>query len=111
MAVTPKVLVDRKFIENTQVTQYTSIKCTTVIDKFTVTNVSVTNVAVNVNLVQNGNVADTYNLVIKNKVIQPDETYSMIELVGQIIENGDFISTLCDTANSLVISVAGRQIT
>jgi hypothetical protein len=51
MAVTLKVLVPPKQLENTQTSQYTATNVRAIIDKATITNTSANNVTVSVNLV------------------------------------------------------------
>ena len=111
MAVTPKVLIPPKQTEDAQTTQYTATAVKAIIDKFTVTNTSIGNVSISVNLVTVSGTAGADNLVIDARTIAPDETYTCPELVGQVLEAGDFISTLASAATSLTIRCSGREIT
>jgi hypothetical protein len=111
MAVTPKVLIPPKQAEAAQTTQYTATAVKAIIDKFTVTNTSIGNVSISVNLVTLSGTAGADNLVIDTRTIAPDETYTCPELVGQVLEAGDFISTLASAATSLTIRCSGREIT
>lgn len=111
MAVTPKVLIPPKQAESAQTTQYTADAVKAIIDKFTVTNTSANNVTISVNLVNFGGTAAASNLVIDARTIAPDETYTCPELVGQVLEAGQFISTLASAATSLTIRCSGREIT
>lgn len=111
MTVTVKNIIPRKQAENVQTSQYTALNCKTVIDKFTVTNTSAANVLFSVNLVPEAGAAGNGNLVIKNRAIAPNETYTCPELVGQTLEINGFISTLAGAATSLTISASGREIT
>lgn len=111
MTVTVKNLIPRKQAENAQTAQYTATNCKAVIDKFTVTNTSAGNVPFSVNLVASGGAAGNSNLVLKTRSIAPNETYTCPELVGQVLEDGGFISTLAGAATSLTISASGREIT
>lgn len=111
MAVTPKVLIPPKQAENAQTTQYTADAVKAIIDKFTVTNTSANNVTISVNLVKSGGTVGADNLVIDARTIAPDETYTCPELVGQVLESGQFISTLASAATSLTIRCSGREIT
>ena len=111
MTVTVKELIPRKQAENTQTTQYTANSVTTIIDKFTATNTSLANVKLSVNLVTVSDTPGNENLVLKERVITPGETYFCPELIGQVISNGGFISTLADAATSITISSGGREIT
>ena len=111
MAVTIKNIIPRKQAENVQTTQYTAINCKTVIDKFTVTNTTASNVTISVNLVVSGGAAAASNRVLSVRAIAPSECYTCPELVGQTLEVGGFISTLAGAATSLTISASGREIT
>jgi len=111
MAVTILNIIPRKQAENAQTTQYTATNCKTIIDKFTVTNTSTSNVNFSVNLVASGGAASNSNLIIKTRAIAPSECYTCPELVGQTLEVSGFISTLASAATSLTISASGREIT
>lgn len=111
MSVSVKTLIDAKQAENVQTTQYTAVNCKTIIDKFTATNTSANNVTLSVNLVGSGGSPGVGNLIVDTRTVAPDETYTFPELVGQVLEPGDFISTLAGTATSLTIRASGREIT
>ena len=91
-------------------TQYTATNCTAIIDKFTATNTTASNALINVNLISVGGVSGATNLIVDNRAIAPDETYTFPELVGQVLAPGGFIST-SGTATSLTIRASGREIT
>jgi hypothetical protein len=110
MAVTAKPLIGSKQMEAAQTTQYTATNCTTIIDKFTATNTSAAIALINVNLVSSGGAAGTTNLIVDNRSIAIDETYTFPELVGQVLAAGGFISTT-GTATALTIRASGREIT
>jgi hypothetical protein len=110
MAVTTKVLIPAKTAENTQTTQYTSVNVTTVIDKFTATNYTATAATISVNLVAVSGSAGNDNLIVMTKTLQPSETYTFPELVGQVIVSGGFISTIAGTATAINIRASGREI-
>ena len=110
MAVSTRVLIPAKTAENTQTTQYTATNVTTVIDKFTATNYSATAATISVNLVTVSGSAGNNNLIVKTKTLQPSETYTFPELVGQVIAAGGFISTIAGTATAINIRASGREI-
>ena len=110
MTVTVKTLVAPKFAEIAQTTQYTAVNCKTIIDKFTGTNTSASNVTISVNLVTSGGSAGATNLIVDARSIAPDEAYTFPELVGQVLEPGSFIST-ASSNNVITIRVSGREIT
>lgn len=112
MTVTVKVLVPAKIAEATQVTQYTAAAgVTTMIDKFTATNYSAAAANISVNLVTSADTAGNQNLITKTKTLQPAETYTFPELVGQVLAAGGFISTIAGTATSINIRASGREVT
>ena len=110
MAVSTKVLIAAKTAENAQTTQYTATNVTTIIDKFTATNYSATAATISVNLVTHGGSAGNDNLIVKTKTLQPSETYTFPELVGQALASGGFISTIAGTASAINIRSSGREI-
>lgn len=110
MTVTVKILVPSKIAENTQTTQYTASNVTTIIDKFTATNYSAAAATLSVNLVTLADTAGNQNLIVKTKTLQPAETYTFPELVGQVLSSGSFISTIAGTASAINIRVSGREV-
>lgn len=110
MTVTVKVLVPAKTVEATQTTQYTANNVTTIIDKFTATNYSAVAAAISVNLVTVSGTAGNLNLISKTKTLQPAEVYTFPELVGQVLNPGDFISTIAGTATAINMRVSGREV-
>ena len=111
MTVTVKVLVPAKYAEATQTTQYTSTNVTTIIDKFTATNISGSVATISVNLVTAADTAGNTNLITKTKSLQASEVYTFPELVGQVLGVSDFISTIAGTASAINIRVSGREVT
>jgi hypothetical protein len=111
MTVLVKVLVPAKYAENSQTTQYTATGVTTIIDKFTATNISGSAATISVNLVTTAGTAGNTNLITKTKTLQPSEVYTFPELVGQVLGSGDFISTIAGTASAINIRVSGREVT
>jgi len=111
MSVIVKNIIPAKQAEDAQTTQYTAVNCKTIIDKATVTNTSANNATLSVNLVASGGSPSASNLIVDARAIAPDETYSLPELVGQVLEPGSFISTLAGTASALTIRFSGREVT
>ena len=111
MAVYVKVLIPAKIAENAQTTQYTASGVTTIVDKFTATNYSAAAATISVNIVTATDTAGNQNLIVKTKTLQPSETYTFPELVGQALSPSGFISTLAGTASSINIRSNGREIT
>ena len=110
MAVIVKALISPKQAEATQTEQYQANSVKAIIDKFTATNTSLAKVVFSCNLIKVTDSAGDGNVIIDEKVILPGKTYLCPELVGQVLEDGGIISTLCDTAPALTISASGREI-
>jgi hypothetical protein len=91
MTVIVNVLIPAKIAENSQQTQYTSNGVRTIIDKFTATNFSAVAATISVNLVSLAGAAGNENIITKTKTLQPSEVYTFPEIVGQVLNNGDFI--------------------
>lgn len=112
MAVIAKPIIASKQAENSQTTQYTAPTGTrTIIDKFTATNTTVGAVALTVNLVTSAGSAAASNVVISAKSLSAGETYACPEVVGHVLNTGDFISTLAGAATSITIRASGREVT
>jgi len=111
MAVTALNIIPAKQMENSQTTQYTATDVTTLIDKFTVTNTSGGVVTFSVNIVPLSGSASAANLLIDNKALAIDETYTCPEIIGHIMAVSDFISTIAGAATSLTLRASGREIT
>ena len=110
MAVTPKVLILAKIAENTQTTQYTAVNVRAIIDKFTATNYGGTTETISVNLVAVAGAPGNLNLITKTKALQPAESYTFPELVGHVLNAGDFISTIASAAANINIRASGREV-
>lgn len=110
MTIVVNVLIPAKIAEATQTTQYTSNGLKTIIDKFTATNYSASTATISINLVTSAGTAGNSNLITKTKTLQPSEVYTFPEIVGQVLNDGDFISTIAGTATAINIRASGRQI-
>lgn len=111
MAVITKALLDSKYLENVQTTQYTATNCRALITKATITNNDTVNRTVSINLVPPSGTAGAGNRVINVKTIVPGETYNCPELSGQVLEPSGFISTLASAASALTMRISGQEIT
>jgi hypothetical protein len=107
----PLNIIPRKFCETSQTAQYTASNCKTVIDKFTITNLSAGNVVFSTWLVPSGGSAANSNQVIQNQTITPGQCYEAFELVGQSLLPGGFIVCVSSGASALVLSATGREFT
>lgn len=109
MTTIAKCLLEAKYAEDTQTTQYTAPAGTrTIIDKFV--GYSPAGGTLTVNVVASGGTAGASNLLI-SKTLTAGETYSFPEVVGQILNAGDFASTDTAAASTVVIRMSGREIT
>lgn len=110
MAVSISNIIPAKTAEIAQTTQYTSTNVQTIIDKFTATNYSAVAATISVNLIASAGSATNDNLIVKAKTLQPSETYTFPELVGHVLPNGGFISTIAGTASAINIRASGRLV-
>jgi len=110
MAVSISNIIPAKTAENAQTTQYTSDGVQTIIDKFTATNYNTAAATISVNLVAFAGSPGNSNLIVKTKTLQPNETYTFPELVGQVLSAGSFISTIAGTASAINIRASGRLV-
>lgn len=110
MTVTATVLIPAKYAEAVQTAQYVATAVTTLIDKFTATNVNTAASTISVNLVTLGDTANNNNLITKTKLLQPGEVYTFPEIVGQVLLPGGIISTIAGTASAINIRASGREI-
>ena len=49
--------------------------------------------------------------MVQTRTIAPGETYTCPELIGQVLEDGGFISTLASAASAITIMASGRIVT
>ena len=110
MATVNTVIIPAKTAESAQTTQYISTNVRTIIDKFTATNFSASAATLSVNLVTFADAAGNQNLIVKTKTLQAGECYSFPELIGHVVENGGFISTIAGTSSAVNIRASGRVI-
>lgn len=110
MAVNISNIIPAKTAEATQTTQYTSNGVQTIIDKFTATNYSGSAATISVNLIAAAGSAGNDNLIVKTKTLQPAETYTFPELVGHVLPNNGFISTIAGTGSAINIRASGRLV-
>ncbi len=111
MTVTAKPLFNAKQAENVETTQYTTPAGTrTIIDKFTGTNTTGAVASLTIKLIQSGGVAGAANVITSAKTVQPGESYTFPEIVGHVLNPGDFISTLCSAATAITIRASGREV-
>jgi len=106
------VLVPSRYAAAAETTQYTSpTGLRTSLDKVTATNVTGATANITVRLVPAGSVAGLNNAIAFQRTLIAGEAYTFPELVGAILEPGDFVSTLASVASAIVIRSSGRQAT
>ena len=110
MTIVVSNIIPAKTAENTQTTQYTSTGVTTIIDKFTATNYTASPATISVNLVTSAGSAGNSNLITKTKTLLAGEVFTFPELVGQVLNADDFISTIAGTSSAINIRASGRVI-
>lgn len=112
MSVVAKALIDALQVTNAQVTQYTAPTNTrAIIDKFTGTNTSAAAATLTVNLVKLAGAASAANTIVSAKTVAPGECYTFPELVGHVLNPGDFISTIAGTTLVITVRASGREVT
>ena len=109
MAVTPKVAISKQ-LEAAQTTQYTCpVGTRFLLDKFTGTNTTAAPQTISVNIVPAAGAVAASNTIVSVKAIQPGETYNFPELVGQVLQPGDTISTVT-SALAITGRCSGREV-
>ena len=111
MTVTPKVLIEPKLAEATNTVQYTATGVNAIVDKFTVTNTGAAAATITVNLVTNLGTVSAANRIVASRNIDVGETYTCPELIGHVLKDADYISTVASAAGTLTIRASGREIT
>ncbi len=111
MTVTAKNLVEGSIIPNADTVVYTApANTTTIIDKVTTANYDVTSRVVTISIVASGaSVGDAY--YIAKRTLAAKETYIWPEVVGQILNAGDFVSVIASNATGINLRMSGREIT
>lgn len=110
MAVIARALFEPLQVSNAETTQYTSTGVRTIIDKFTGTNTTAGAVTLTVKLVASGGAAGAGNTIVSAKSLAAGECYTFPEIVGHVMEPGDFISTLAGASTSITCRASGRQV-
>lgn len=108
VAGTVRTFIARKQAENAQTTQFTAPSIRARIEQFTVTNTSASSVTFSVNLVASGDTPGDDNLIIDAYSIGAGASYTCPEAIAQVLEEGDYISTLASASGALTMSASGR---
>lgn len=111
MSVTAKTLFEALQAQAVETSQYVAPAGTrTIIDKFTGTNTSIAPATLTVRLIAPLGTAGDSNTITSAKTLQPGESYTFPEVVGHVLNPGDFISTIAGTASAITIRSSGREI-
>jgi hypothetical protein len=111
MTVTAKALVEGQIIPNADTTVYTAPAfTTTIIDKLTSANYDSVSRVISVSIVASGgSIGNAY--YIAKRTLAAYETYTWPEVVGQILNPGDFVSAIASNATGVNLRMSGREIT
>jgi len=110
MAVTAKAIIPSIQAVNANTTQYTAPASTrTILDKFTGTNTTGAPATLTVNLVNSGGAAGAANQIVQ-KTLAAGESYTFPEIVGHVLNAGDFINTNDSVNNAVTIRASGREV-
>jgi len=110
MTVTVSNLITSQAAVAAQTTYYTVPTSTKVIiDKLTATNTAAVAATVSVNLVNSGGAAAASNLIVSGLVIAAGQAYQFPEIVGHILEAGQFIS-INSSATTVTLRASGRVV-
>lgn len=111
MTIVAKAIVPSTQAPNANTTQYAAPASTrTIIDKFTGTNTTGAPATLTINLVNSGGGASAANQIVQ-KVLAAGEAYTFPEVVGHVLNSGDFISTNDSVNNAVTIRSSGREVT
>ena len=107
MATHAQCLVEAKYVEDTETTQYTSATGTfTTIDKCVA--YSEAGGTITISIVGSGGTAGASNKVVE-KTLAAKESYTFPEMVGQVLNPGDFVSADAAAASTVVFRLSGRK--
>jgi len=111
MSVTPKCIINPVYLTTSYVQYYLVNKGATIIDKLTAYNNASTYQTITINLVPSGGTLATANRIINNFVIAPGETYEFSNIEGHVLNQGDSIYSLTNSATAAItIRCSGREV-
>lgn len=111
MSVTAKSLFAPNQAANANTMQYTATGVRCIIDKFTGTNTTAGAVTLTVYLVPSAGAAGVTNTIVSARSLAAGECYTFPEIVGHVLNAGDFLATLASAAASITIRGSGREVT
>jgi len=93
-------------------TLYTAAANTRVrITAATVTNDSATARYISFHLVPSGGAVGDAYLILNQRVIGDKESYTLPELIGHVMDTGDFLSAIAEAADALSVQISGIAVT
>lgn len=109
MAVTVRSIIPPKLASVALTSEYLAAE-KTIVDQFTVTNNGGGVIALNVHVVPAAGSPIVGNRVVNGRLIAAGETFSLGELIGQVIEAGSAIWCSVTAAGTVVLFASGRVI-
>jgi hypothetical protein len=111
MTVVARTLYETAQVPSAATTAYTApVNTRTILDKATVTNPTAGALTFTAYLVPSGGTAGATNAVISVQSVAAGASYLCPELVGHVLNPGDFLSIVASAATSLVFRVSGREV-
>jgi hypothetical protein len=111
MAVIAKALAEGQIIPNADTTVYTAPGfTTTIIDKLTCANYDSVPRIIAISIVASGAAVGNAYYIAK-RTLASTETYTWPEVVGQILNPGDFVSAISSNATGINLRMSGREVT
>lgn len=110
MAVTTAKLVQTKFVEGAEATQFTATSVT-IIDAVTLVNTGTAAALVSLGIVPDGGTAASSNRLVFSHAIRANESFLCPEIVGQVMNANEFLSGISSVSDSVTLMVSGRVIT
>lgn len=108
MTTTAKCLVEASHAANAQTTIYPAPAGTrTIIDRFS--GYGTAAATLTVNIVASGGAAAATN-VVEDKTFAIGDEWAFPNVVGQVLNPGDFISVISTVAAAIVVRVSGREV-
>lgn len=112
MAITGKRMVAGSQITAAATTFYTVGASTRAqIQAMTITNRNAAARTVTIHLVPSGGTATDSNIILAAKSLNQDESYKVIEAIGQWLEAGGTIQALASAATSVNLVASGIEVT
>lgn len=91
--------------------QYTANGVRCIIDKFTGTNTTGSAATLTVFLVPVAGAAGVTNTIVSARSLAAGECYTFPEIVGHVLNVGDFLVTASGTAAAITVRGSGREVT